>query len=76
MPVIYKGKCIFHLIIIFDRLHVVYYDYHVFLNKKREQYKNVEKQHVEHLKELAQQDKLDVIARAKKLTIETNKRRR
>ncbi|KAL5010869.1 hypothetical protein ScPMuIL_013174 [Solemya velum] len=41
-----------------------------------EQYKNVEKQHVEHLKELAQQDKLDVIARAKKLTIETNKRRR
>lgn len=39
-------------------------------------YKNIERQHVDTIKTLAENEKSDAIARAKKLSIETNRRRR
>jgi len=42
----------------------------------RKQFHNLEVQQISHLKQLATDEKEDALARAKKLTQETNKRRK
>ncbi|KAJ8315557.1 hypothetical protein KUTeg_007707 [Tegillarca granosa] len=49
---------------------------HILAGAYSNHYQAIEKQHVEHLKQLAENESLDAIARSKKLTLETNKRRK